>query len=133
MLKLRVLLVSLLLCGASCISREESPASAVASNEGAAIAALKSINRAQQDFIRRTRRYALTYQELIDARLLDAKPSPGEIGYDIAMRPSPDAGSYSIVATPAAPGASARHLFTDQTGTIRADQNGEATSASPEI
>jgi len=114
---------------ASCSSEPkatEPPAKAP--DEAAAIEALKRINQAQADFIRRTRRYALTFDELIKDRLLDAEPTKAETGYDILLRPRPDAIAYTVIATPAGLG---RHFFTDQTGALRAESNKPAGAESP--
>jgi len=100
-------------------------------DEAAAIAALKEINRAQADFIRRTRRYPQSFNELIAEHLLTAEPTEEQTGYKFSLAPSPDAVSYTLKATPTSPGA--RHLFTDQTGVIRAEQDKAATAESPAL
>jgi len=115
----------------SCSSDTTPSSPTKAPDEAAALAALQEINRAQEDFIRRTRRYAQTLDELIAQHLLTAEPSVAGSGYNILMRPSPDAVSYTLTATPSAP--EARHFFTDQTGVIRAESGKPATSTSPEI
>jgi len=97
-------------------------------DENAAIAALKEINRAQADFIRRTRRYAQRTDELIADSLL--KGEPAAEGYTIQMLPSADAVSYTVSATPHTP--DARHLFTDKSGVIRAEKGKPASAESPE-
>jgi hypothetical protein len=112
---------------------EESAPPLPAPDEAAAIAALKAVNQAQQDFIRRTRRYAQTYQELVDAHLLAEAPAVAKTGYEITMRPSPDAVSYTLAARPGRPDPPARQFFTDNTGVIRAELGREPTAASPEI
>jgi len=100
-----------------------------APDETAALAALKEINSAQADFIRRTRRYAQTTNELIADHLLTAEPKAE--GYTILMLPSPDAGSYTITATPNTP--DARHFFTDKTGVIHAETGKAATAESGSV
>jgi len=105
------------------------PAPAKPPDEAAAIAALKELNRAQADFIRRTRRYAQRTEELISEHLLTAEPSAE--GYTLTMLPSADAVRYTVKATPAK--AEARHFFTDQTGVVRAETGKPATAESPEI
>jgi hypothetical protein len=102
-----------------------------APDEAAAVAALKEIIRAQEDFIRRTRRYAQTFDELIVQHLLSAEPTVEATGYSFLLRPSPDAVSYTVIATPSAP--EARHFFTDQTGVIHAESGKPATTTSPEM
>jgi hypothetical protein len=112
----------------ACSSEQPQPAP-TPPNEQAAIDALKQVNQAQADFIRRTRRYAQTYDELIAQRLLNAEPTKAATGYDFLMLPSPDAVSYTLTATPSGPGV--RHFFTDQTGVLRAAQDKPATADSP--
>jgi len=114
----------------SCSSEKPSApeVAAKAPDETAATAALKDINRAQADFIRRTRRYAQRTDELIADRLLSAEPAAD--GYTIQMLPSADAVSYSVTATPRTPGG--QHFFTDKTGVIRAETGKPATAGSPE-
>lgn len=112
-------------------STETPPAGAKAPDDAAAVAALKEIHRAQQDFIRRTRRYAQTFDELIAEHLLTAEPTLAETGYEFKLRPSPDAVSYTVTATPSAP--EARYFLTDQTGVIHAEAGKPATATSPEI
>jgi hypothetical protein len=102
-------------------------------NEAAAIAALREVNRAQTDFIRRNRRYALEYDELKSQFFLNEEPTVAKTGYQIRLRPAPDAGSYTVVAAPANTASPARRFFTDQTGVIRAESGSDATAASPEI
>jgi hypothetical protein len=127
------LLLLLLLLSSCGQPAQEQPADATSKppDERAAIAALKDTNEAQANFIRRTRRYAQTYQELIAEKLMTERPSVE--GYEILLRPSPDAVSYSVIATPSTASASTRHLFSDQTGIIRADLDKAATAESPQI
>jgi hypothetical protein len=98
-----------------------------APDEASALVALKEINNAQADFIRRTRRYAQTTNELIADRLLSGEPKAE--GYAIQMLPSADAVRYTVTATPQT--SNARHFFTDETGTIRAETGKPATAESP--
>jgi hypothetical protein len=123
------LLISLAVSGLISCSESNTPATAKPADEAAAIAALKNINQAQSDFIRRTRRYAQTTAELITDHLLSAEPAAE--GYDILMLPSPDAVRYTATATPRTP--EARHFFTNQTGVIRAESGKPATAESPGI
>jgi hypothetical protein len=114
----------------SCSSEKPSApeVAAKAPDETAATAALKDINRAQADFIRRTRRYAQSTDELIADRLLSGEPAAD--GYTVQMLPSADAVSYTVTATPRTP--DGRHFFTDKTGVIRAETGKPATPESPE-
>ena len=124
------LFVALLLL-TSCSSPPDAPAPAPPKppDEAAAIAALKELNQAQANFIRRTRRYAQTMNELIADHLLTGAPHAD--GYSIEMVPSADAVSYTVKATPSTP--EARHFFTDQTGNLHAASGKPATLDSPKI
>jgi hypothetical protein len=114
----------------SCSSgKPAAPEAVKAPDEAAAIAALKEINVAQADFIRRTRRYAQLTDELIADHLLRAQPAAE--GYTILMLPSADAVSYTITATPRTP--DGRYFFTDKSGVIRAETGKAATAESPEL
>jgi hypothetical protein len=125
-----VSLVTLVLLFVSCASDNATPPQpARPPDEAAALNALKEINRAQADFIRRTRRYAQRTEELLADRLLTAEPAAD--GYTIVMLPSADAVRYIAKATPRTE--TARHFFTDQTGVIRAESGKPATVESPEI
>jgi len=113
----------------SCSSEKPSPATKPP-DETAAIAALKEINQAQSDFIRRTRRYAQSFDELTADRLLANVPSSDSTGYQFSLLPSPDAVSYVLKATPTGAG---KHFFTDQSGVIRSESDKPATAQSPAI
>jgi hypothetical protein len=128
MLSAAFLFVSLIL---SCSPESRPSADTKAPDEPAALATLKDINRAQADFIRRTRRYAQTFDELVAQHLMSAEPTVGGTGYEFLLRPSPDAVSYTVVATPT--DGKARHFFMDQTGVIRGETGKPATATSPEI
>jgi hypothetical protein len=126
-----LLLLAILVAG--CGAGNTSPAStAPAADENAALDALKKTNEAQALHFKINRRYALTYDELLESRLLNAAPA-AESGYDFRLRPAADAQSYRLIATPAGNAAAARHFFTDQTGVIRAETGKEATAASAEL
>jgi hypothetical protein len=102
--------------------------------EAVAVDLLRKINEAQATYFKINRRYALTYDELIEARLLPKEPSAEETGYDFKLRPAADAASFKISVTPSDPSATnARYLFMDQTGVIRAETGKEATADSPAI
>jgi hypothetical protein len=104
-----------------------------APDENAALAAITNINKAQKDFFARYRRYALTYEELIDAFFLKEEPTTASTGYDVRLRPAADAASYTIRATPVTPSATAKHFFSDQTGEIHAEKGKDADAQSPKI
>jgi hypothetical protein len=127
------LLIALLALGTIVSCSETKPAAppAKAPDESAAIEALRKVTEAQTNFIRRTRRYAQTFDELIKEHLLNAEPKKAETGYDFFLLPSPDAESYTITATPSAAGA--RYFFADQTGVLRAEKEKRATSTSPAL
>ena len=129
-IRLMTSLVLVLWIAVSCSSETSNPPASPTAppDEAAARNALKEINRAQSDFIRRTRRYAQRTDELIAEHLLSAQPTA--TGYTLLMLPSADAVRYTVKATPDA--AEARHFFTDQTGVIRAESGKPATAESPE-
>ena len=106
---------------------------AKAPDEAAALRAMGDVNKAQADYFKRNRRYALTYEELVESHNLPAEPSSDNTGYTFRLRPAPDAASYSMTAVPITPSPTTRYFFTDQSGTIRAEPGKEATSASPAI
>ena len=109
------------------------PASQTAPDENAALASIAEVNSAQNQFFARNRRYALTYDELVEALFLTEEPATARTGYDMNLRPSPDAVRYSITAIAAMPGPSTRYFFSDQTGDIRAETGREAGAQSPRI
>ena len=119
-----------LLLSCSSETKPEAPP-AKAPDEMAAIEAIRKVTEAQTNFLRRTRRYAQTFDELIKEHLLTAEPKKADTGYDFLLLPSPDAESYTVTATPVAPGA--RYFFADQTGVLRAEKDKPATSASPAL
>jgi hypothetical protein len=112
---------------------QSAPAAQKAPDDNAAVAAIARINAAQKDFFARNRRYALTYEELMQAFLLKEEPTMAKTGYDIRLRPSADAASYTVVAIPSAPLPATRSFFSDQTGDIRGEQGKDATAQSPKI
>jgi hypothetical protein len=102
--------------------------------EAVAVDTLQKINEAQATYFKINRRYALTYDELIEARLLPKEPSAAETGYDFKLRPAADAASFKISVTPADSNVTnARYLFMDQTGVIRAETGKDATADSRAI
>jgi hypothetical protein len=101
-------------------------------DENAALDALRKTNEAQALHFKINRRYALTYEELLESRLLNAAPSTADTGYDFRLRPAADAQTYRVFAAPSG-NAPNRHFFMDQTGIIRAETGKEATAESPEI
>ena len=104
-----------------------------APDESAALAAISGVNAAQKTYIARYRRYALTYDELIEALFLKEEPTVQKTGYDIKLRPAADAASYAVLGIPSAPSPAARHFFSDQTGVIRAEEGKDANVRSPAI
>lgn len=104
-----------------------------APDESAALAAISEVNAAQKIYIARYRRYALTYEELIEVLFLKEEPTVQKTGYDIKLRPAADAASYTVLGIPSAPSPAARHFFSDQTGTIRAEEGKDANVQSPTI
>jgi hypothetical protein len=104
-----------------------------APDEDAALAAIAAVNAGQKDYMARNRRYALSYEELMQVLFLKEEPLPEKTGYDIKLRPSADAARYTIIANPVMPSTSARHFFSDQTGEIRAEQGKDANAQSPAV
>jgi hypothetical protein len=135
----RILIIGIFLSLSACgsppptnTSTPAAPAKAIkAPDETAAIRVLGEINKAQADYKQRNRRYALTYDELVESHFLKEEPSKDSLGYEVKLRPAADAGSYTVTATPVS--SPARYFFTDKTGVIRADAAAEATASSPAI
>jgi len=131
-------LLALTACGSSEKSSSSAPSisapsSAKAPDEAAAIRTLTEINKAQADYMTRNRRYALTYDELIESHLLKQEPTADATGYEIKLRPAADAASYTVIADPVSGSPSTRHFFTDKTRIIRAEQGKPAGTSSPEV
>jgi uncharacterized lipoprotein YmbA len=137
-----LIILGLVLAGCSGESPTMQPKSSAAStssetarppDENAALAVVRQTNEAQATYFKINRRYALTYDELIEARLLNAAPS-AQTGYDFKLRPAADAQTYRLSVVPSASGATAaRQFFTDQTGIIRAETGKEASADSAEV
>ena len=108
-------------------------APAKAPDESAALDAIKKINDAQSTYFKINRRYALSYDELLEGHFLNSEPTAAQTGYEFKLRPAADAQAYTLAAVPAAPSAAARHFFTDQTGVIHAETGKDATAGSPKI
>jgi hypothetical protein len=100
-------------------------------DENAALTAIANVHAAQKEFISRYRRYALTYQELLDAFFLKEEPTVTTTGYDVKLRPAADAASYTVLAVPASASPASRHFFSNQTGEIRAEIGKDANAQSP--
>src|SRR5262249_12999707 len=111
-----------------------SPATTKAPDETAALDALRKTNEAQATYFKINRRYALAYDELIDAHLLASEPTAAQTGYEFRLRPAADAQTYKLSVSPAdSSAAAARHFFTDQTGIIRSEAGKDASSDSPTL
>jgi hypothetical protein len=104
-----------------------------APDESAALDAIAKINDAESNYFRRNRRYALTFDELVDAHLLDSAPVSAQMGYDFSLRPSADAQTYKLSVNPTAPTPSSRHFFSDESGTVHAEAGRDATADSPKV
>jgi hypothetical protein len=102
-------------------------------DEGAALDAIAKINDAESNYFKRNRRYALTFEELVEAHLLKSEPSTAQTGYEFKLRPAADAQTYRLSVTPASPSTTARHFFTDQSGALHAETGKEATAESPNL
>lgn len=108
-------------------------APAKAPDENATLAAISKINEAQSAFFKLNRRYALTFDELVDGRLLDAEPATSQTGYEFKLRPAADAQTYQLSVSPLVASPAARHFFTDQAGIIHADAGKDANAGSPAL
>ena len=102
-------------------------------NEQAALDALHKVAEAQSTYFKINRRYALTYDELVETHLLNSEPSAAQTGYDFKLRPAADAQAYTVSSVPSSSGSPVRHFFLDQTGVIRAETGKDATSGSPAV
>jgi hypothetical protein len=109
------------------------PAAATrAPDEAAAIDALRKITEGQTIYFKRNRRFALSFDELVEVHLLTSEPSAAQLGYDFKLRPAADAQTYKLSVVPSDSAAnSARSFFADQTGVIHAETGKEATAESP--
>ncbi len=136
----RLLALVMVMAAAACSQQPSNKATAQSPpgqqktpDESAALAAIAEVNAAQKIYMARNRRYALTYDELREARFLKEEPTVEKTGYDIKLRPAADAGSYAVLAVPSTPSAAARYFFSDQTGVIRTEQGKDANAQSPAI
>jgi len=110
------------------------PAAAKPADENAALDAIRKTTEAQATYFKVNRRYALTYEELVEAHLLASEPSAGQTGYDFKLRPAADAQTYKLSVVPADSGATTvRRFFVDQTGVIHADAGKDASAESPVV
>jgi len=109
------------------------PSNSKAPDESAALDTIAKVNDAESSYFRRNRRYALTFDELVEAHLLISVPASAQTGYDFTLRPSADAQTYKLAVNPAAPSPTARHFFSDESGTVRAEAGRDATADSPKI
>jgi hypothetical protein len=110
------------------------PAATKPADESAALDAIRKTTEAQATYFKVNRRFALTYEELIEAHLLASEPSAGQTGYDFKLRPAADAQTYKLSVIPADSGAATvRRFFADQTGTIHAETGKDASVESPAV
>jgi hypothetical protein len=132
-----LLAVTLTACGNNTSPTNQTDAAAAstkAPDASAALDAVRKTSEAQATYFKINRRFALTYDELIEARLLNGEPTAAQTGYDFKLRPTADAQTYKLVVVPSDPTAtSAQYFFTDQSGAIRAETGKEATADSPEV
>jgi hypothetical protein len=132
---LLVLMSALSGCGSGTTSNTQtsstaasaSSAAAKAPDENAALDTLRKISEAQSTYFKVNRRYALAYDELVEAHFLSSEPGAAQTGYEFRLRPAADAQTYKLSAAPADSSAAARHFFMDQTGTIHAETGKDAT------
>jgi hypothetical protein len=111
-----------------------SPTATKPADETSALDAIRKTTEAQATYFKINRRYALNYEELVEAHLLTSEPSAGQTGYDFKLRPAADAQTYKLSVAPADSGASAgRRFFADQTGVIHAETDKDASVESPTL
>jgi hypothetical protein len=135
--KIRAVLIGIVLMLGACDGSNPSAptsekAATPAPNEEAALDVVRKTAEAQSIFFKLHRRYAQTFDELVQARLLDNEPSTAQTGYDFKLRPSPDAQTYKLEVAPTTP-ATARYFFVDESGAIRSESGKSASSGSPEL
>ena len=104
-----------------------------APDENAALSAITRINDGQKDYHGVNRRYALTFEELMEGHFLRVEPTIANTGYDVKLRPAADAASYVVLGIPSPPSPAIRYFFSDQTGVIRAEQGKDANAQSPPV
>jgi hypothetical protein len=110
------------------------PAATHAPDETATIDAIRKVVEGQATYFKVNRRFALSFDELLEAHLLTSEPSAAQLGYEFKLRPAADAQTYKLSAVPSDASAnSARSFFTDQTGIIHAETGKEATADSPAL
>ena len=102
-------------------------------SEANALEAVRNVIEAQANFISLNRRYALTLGELVQELTLDEDPSLADGGYQIRMRGSPNADTYSLTAEPSIGTGSKRSFFVDSTGIIRWELGQPANVDSPDL
>jgi hypothetical protein len=132
------MLLILGLAGCSEAPKSSTPAAAQPTmsqpaDDAGAVKTLREINTAQANYQHRTRRFALSFDELVEAHLLNQDPAKSISGYEISLHPSADAESYTLAATPTTPGTNAKYFFSDKSGVIRVEQGKDAGAASPPI
>jgi type IV pilus assembly protein PilA len=118
--------------------------SRMASNEASAVAALRTMNTASVSYLLSYQSYppslaslgpaatpSSTAADLVDTLLGQDPASKSGYLFVYTATGSPSVSSYTIVATPITQGVTGqRGFFTNQSGIIRADISGSATSAS---
>ncbi len=104
-----------------------------AASEAQALQAVRDVSEAQTNFVNLNRRYALTLGELVQELTLGEDPSLADSGYQIRMRGSPNADTYSLTAQPSTRIDSKRSFFVDSTGIIRWELGQPATADSLEL
>src|SRR5262245_7221380 len=111
-----------------------SPAPGKAPDENATLEAIRKTVEAQATYFKLNRRYALTFDELVDARLLSSEPTAAQTGYDFKLRPAADAQTYKLSVVPSdSASTTVRHFFVDQTGGIHAEAGKDASADSPAV
>jgi hypothetical protein len=100
--------------------------------EAMTIAIMREINAAQQQFLKLSKRYAGTIEELIDLKFL--KTDPSEIPHTrFQLAVALDGTKYQLTAGPRTPEPDDRFFYSDQTGEIRSELGKPATEASEKL
>jgi hypothetical protein len=120
-------------CGGTASKDSNSATGGKAPDENAALETMRKVNEAQSTYFKLNRRYAIGYDELVAAHLLDGEPTAAQTGYDFKLRPTADAQTYKISVVPGGGSTAVRYFYTDQTGVIRAEAGKDATADSPEV
>jgi hypothetical protein len=104
-----------------------------APDENATLDALRKISEAQSTYFKLNRRYALTFEELVEAHLMTSEPAAAQTGYEFKLRPAADAQTFKLSANPGSPSSTARYFFMNEKGEIHAETGKDASADSPAV